>query len=60
MVKIYKRRAFIEACYDIFLHEIIEYNITHERGTGAILKKTNWIRIIGKNQLKFKVVSRRY
>ena len=30
MDKIYKRGVFIEACYDIFFNEIIEYDITIE------------------------------
>ena len=30
MVKLNKRGAFIEACYEIFFNEIIEYVITNE------------------------------
>ena len=30
LVKLYKSHPFIEACYDIYFNEIIEYNITNE------------------------------
>ena len=30
MVKIYKQDVFIEACFDIFLNEIMEYVIMNE------------------------------
>ena len=40
MVKIYKRVAFIEACYDIVFNEIIEYVITNEE-PGDFEKKSN-------------------
>ena len=37
-VKIYKRGAFIEACYDPFFNEIIEYVFTNEE-PARFLKK---------------------
>ena len=46
-VKIYKRGAFIEACYDHFFKEIIEYENTNEEPM-RFFKKRIQIRIIDK------------
>ena len=47
MVKLYQRIAFIEACYDIFFNEIIEYDISND-DTARFFEKKNQILIIDK------------
>ena len=46
-VKVYKRGASIEACYDIFFNETIEYDITNEE-SARFFEKIIRIRIINK------------
>ena len=47
MVKVYKRYAFIEACYVIFFNETIECDITNEE-LARFFEKIIRMRIIDK------------